>query len=93
MDGLLVYADIFAGWIENLSAFWGFLQTNIIEILQRIANTGGPADFINTLVQVFIFSNGLQNLTVLGFIFASMGYAFGLYFAITLIKWVLDVLF
>ena len=98
MDGLRVYADIFASWVEGLKVFWGFLNYNVLSMIDfQIDNLSGNLEagpavgmlyFIKLLFNVF----GFGELTVLGFLFSCMGVGFGIYFFIQMIKWLLDIL-
>lgn len=98
MGGLLVYADIFAGWIENLSLLWGVLNTNIIlSIESSISHISGNSgsEYAIALFNAFkylLFIFGFNDLTVLGFLFSVMGFGFGVYFLIIMVRWVLDIL-
>lgn len=98
MDGLLVYADIFAVWIENLSVFWGFLNSNVVSFVDGAINSisGNPDSYLAMALfngfKSLLFLFGFNDLTVLGFLFSIMGVGFGVYFLIMMVRWVLDIL-
>lgn len=98
MDGILVYAEIFASWIENLSVFWNFLNTNVLVFIQSSIDSisGNPDSYLAvgffSGLKSILWALGLGDLTVLGFLFSIMGFGFGIYFCIMLIRWVLDLL-
>lgn len=98
MDGLLTYADIFASWIEHLSVFWNFLNSNVLSTIDNALNvsSGNPEAYVAVgffnLVKLILQSFGLGNLSVLGFMFSMMGTAFSIYFVIMMVRWVLDIL-
>lgn len=98
MEGLVFYADLLASWVENLSSFWGFLNTNVIGLINSSINSIGPYPDNNLALAMFqglksiFFLLGFEDLTVLGFLFSVMGFGFGIYFVIVLIRWVLDIL-
>lgn len=106
MDGLLDYANIFAFWMQQLSLFWDFLQTridivfldSILELKNKFAvlPVSQPVLFMLDVIELaftaLIEGFGIQELSVLGFIFAMMGVAFGFYFIITLIQWLLKTI-
>lgn len=99
MDGLITYADIFSSWVENLAVFWNILNTNVLDLINRSINSISgnaeslPAVAVFTLVKSIITILGLGNLSLLGFMFASMGTAFGIFAIIQIVKWLLDVFF
>lgn len=98
MDGLLVYADIFSGWIENLSVFWSFLNSNVVSFIDSsinaiFGNDGSElALALFNAVKMLMFAFGFEDLTVLGVILSCMGFGFGVYFLIIIVRWVLDIL-
>lgn len=99
MDGLITYAEIFSRWVENLMFFWDILNTNLIEVFNRAINSISgnaeslPAIAIFTLAKSILSFLGLGELTLLGFMFATMGTAFGIFAVIQIVKWFLDVFF
>ena len=98
MDGLVVYANIFASWVEGLQVFWGFLNYNVLSMIDsQIANLSGNLEAglalgLLHLVKLLFNVFGFGELTVLGFMFSCMGVGFGIYFFIQMIKWLLDIL-
>lgn len=96
MEGLLFYSDLFALWIENLSRFWSFLNSNVVSLIDSaissIAGNGNsPALALFEALKGLFFVFGFQNLTVLGFLFSIMGYGFSLFFAITVVRWIIGI--
>lgn len=92
MPGLRFYADTFAYWIEQLSLGWAVLQSNIIEMLDSFADKPFVAGAFFNVFRNFLFQFDFAHLSVLEFMLTCLGAAFGLYFVITMIKWVLDVI-
>ena len=99
MDGLLIYANIFSSWVENLSVFWRFLSSSPVSLIDSALNSlaGNPeayaAQGLFNLLKVIFVLTGFSDASVLTFIFSIMGTVFGLYFAIQIVKWLLDVFF
>ena len=97
MDGLFSYAEIFATWVENLGHLWSFFNFNCLEIVEdgiSILSSNPDASSslaLLNLIKVLIELFGFGDLTVLGLVFYCMGVGFGLYFAIVLVKWILNI--
>ena len=92
MQGLFVYSDILAYWLNGFSHMWAFLQTNIITFLDRLIGHGGPSIIFFSALRSFILKTDLYQYSILNFIFGMFGISFGFFFVYTLVKWFLNLI-
>ena len=92
MDGIIVYADILAKWLEGFSVMWNVLNTNIIDYLDAIINNShGTNVVLFSAVRELLVHSDFASYNLLSFIFGMFGISFGFFFGYTLIKWFFDL--
>lgn len=94
MDGLFTYADIFADWISQLQIYWQFLNTNVLTVFDNALNNPIPnlGKGLLLLVRTLIFNLGFGEFTLLSFIFSIMGIGFSIYFVISILTWLFNII-
>lgn len=98
LPGLTFFADVYHDWLYQLSGFWDLLNTNVVSLLQNgidvvaaVPHFGLPATFL-TGIKLFLISLGFEDVTLLMFLFSIMGTGFAIYFLVTFVKWLLDII-
>lgn len=94
MDGLITYAEIFSSWIEHLQSFWIFLNTNVLTVFNDAISNPIPSlgKGLLILVRSLIVDLGFADFTLLSFIFTIMGTGFGIYFVVSILSWLLNII-
>lgn len=90
---LLEFADIFKLFVIQFSNLWDLLQSPAFDVLGL--SDIYPWQVPPSLRGVYdlLITNGLSDVSLLGFILAFAGTLFGTFFTITFVKWWLDIIF
>lgn len=89
---LVQYADLGFTFAKAYNYVWEFMNTNVSDALESIPNT--PDALTNAVIDIFQFLVDITDpeVTVLGLILYFVGAGFMLFFAITFIKWALQLI-